>query len=241
MSFSPAVPPTCHKSGYERYPADNHGHFEEGHWLGRPPLGLGWGRRPKLDGMQVIANVSAHKTLASVCRAFRGKGGTSLCSDEACIRGQAGAVATASGSTQASGSAESRLHPVNRPRASLKEFLLITRSSSAITSGFVNLRSAFQIMGFTAKYCRLCPQNVKACRHSGVHRLASLLSSLAPESVLQGLPSKMDIWLLLRQPITVHFVLGPMLVRSGRICSPTSMRRLLAQLPAVDNDRTSKR
>ena len=34
LSFSPAVPPTCHK---QRYPADNHGHSNQAGGLGAGP------------------------------------------------------------------------------------------------------------------------------------------------------------------------------------------------------------
>jgi hypothetical protein len=53
-SFLPAVPPACHK---QRSPAVSSGQsrsLEGGRWAGLNGSDLGWGRRPKLHGMQGV-------------------------------------------------------------------------------------------------------------------------------------------------------------------------------------------
>jgi hypothetical protein len=58
-SFSPTVPPTCHKQRLRAVPADSHGHSEK--TVRRAPVpDLEWGSRPKLHGMQVVKVDSGH-------------------------------------------------------------------------------------------------------------------------------------------------------------------------------------
>jgi hypothetical protein len=53
-SFSPAVPPACHKQRSRAVCSGQSRSLEAGRWAGLRRPDLGWGRRPKLHGMQVL-------------------------------------------------------------------------------------------------------------------------------------------------------------------------------------------
>jgi hypothetical protein len=53
-SFSPAVPPACHKQRSRAVSSGQPRSLREDRWAGRPSPDLRWGRRPKLHGMQGV-------------------------------------------------------------------------------------------------------------------------------------------------------------------------------------------
>jgi hypothetical protein len=57
-SFSPGVPPTCHKQRSLAVSSGQSRSLEDDRWAGRQLPDLGWGRRPKLHGMQALAAVA---------------------------------------------------------------------------------------------------------------------------------------------------------------------------------------